>query len=65
MNLEGKMEYLMVLSYAPCGTLREFLRSDTVDWMTFCKMSLSVVKGLAHLHTEVRKGGKIFLLFVS
>ncbi|XP_014216049.1 bone morphogenetic protein receptor type-2 isoform X2 [Copidosoma floridanum] len=57
-SMDGNVEYLLVFSYAPGGTLTEFLRCHTFDWMTFCKMSLSVVKGLAYLHTDVRKGDK-------
>lgn len=60
MTLDGNMEYLLVFSYAPGGTLRAFLQHHVVDWLTFCKMSLSVVKGLAYLHTDVRKGGETF-----
>lgn len=67
--MEGNNEYLLVLSYAPGGTLNEFLRYHTFDWMTFCKMGLSIIKGLAHLHTDIRKGGNNFsyliLLFES
>ncbi|XP_047350079.1 bone morphogenetic protein receptor type-2 isoform X1 [Vespa velutina] len=57
-SLEGSTEYLLVLSFAPGGTLTDFLQTHTVDWMTFCKMGLSIVKGLAYLHTDIRKGDK-------
>lgn len=57
LNMEGNVDYLLVLSYAPRGTLTDFLRAQTVDWPTFCKMGLSIVKGLAYLHTDIRKGG--------
>lgn len=56
-SMEGSIEYLLVLSFASGGSLTEFLRTHTIDWNTFCKMSLSVVKGLAYLHTDIRKGG--------
>lgn len=56
-SMEGSIEYLLVLSFAPGGSLTEFLRTHTIDWNTFCKMSLSIVKGLAYLHTDIRKGG--------
>lgn len=70
-SMEGSIEYLLVLSFAPGGSLTEFLRTHIIDWNTFCKMSLSVVKGLAYLHTDIRKGGmycicpetKIFKIF--
>ncbi|KAI4504255.1 hypothetical protein M0802_000726 [Mischocyttarus mexicanus] len=57
-SMEGSTEYLLVLSFAPSGTLTDFLRTHTIDWLTFCKMGLSVVKGLAYLHTDIRKGDK-------
>lgn len=57
-SMEGSVEYLLVLSFAPGGTLTDFLRTRTVDWSIFCKMGLSMVKGLAYLHTDIRKGGK-------
>ncbi|XP_068084117.1 bone morphogenetic protein receptor type-2 [Anabrus simplex] len=58
MGLEGCPEYLLVLSYAPNGCLRDYLRSNLLDWSTFCRMSQGVAKGLAHLHTDIRKGDK-------
>lgn len=61
--MEGNYEYLLVFSYASGGTLMEFLKNHTIDWLTFCKMALSVVKGLAYLHTDVRKGGKKSFFF--
>ncbi|XP_011149457.1 bone morphogenetic protein receptor type-2 isoform X1 [Harpegnathos saltator] len=57
-SMEGSVEYLLVLSFAPGGSLTDFLRTHTTDWSTFCKMSLSIVKGLAYLHTDIRKGDK-------
>lgn len=56
--MDGNVEYLLVFSYAPGGTLTDFLRYHTFDWMTFCKMGLSIVKGLAYLHTDIRRGDK-------
>lgn len=56
-NMEGNVEYLLVLSFAPGGSLTDFLRTHIIDWAMFCKMSLSIVKGLAYLHTDIRKGG--------
>nr|CAD7439695.1 unnamed protein product [Timema bartmani] len=55
-GVEGCVEYLLVLSYAPNGCLQDYLRSNVLNWSTFCKMSLTVAKGLAHLHTDIRKG---------
>ncbi|XP_066588804.1 uncharacterized protein wit [Prorops nasuta] len=57
-NMEGNTEYLLVFSFAPGGTLTDFLRARTINWTLFCKMGLSIVKGLAYLHTDIRKGDK-------
>ncbi|XP_011505066.1 PREDICTED: uncharacterized protein LOC105367910 [Ceratosolen solmsi marchali] len=57
-SMDGNIEYLLVFSFASGGTLTEFLRYHTFDWMTFCKMGLSIVKGLAYLHTDIRRGDK-------
>ncbi|XP_058801029.1 bone morphogenetic protein receptor type-2 isoform X2 [Phymastichus coffea] len=57
-SMDGNTEYLLVFSYAPGGTLTDFLRYHTFDWMAFSKMGLSIVKGLAYLHTDYRKGDK-------
>lgn len=58
MSLDNCTEYLLVLSYCSNGCLQEYLRNNTLDLPTFCKMALSVAKGLAHLHTDIRKGDK-------
>ncbi|XP_012285633.1 bone morphogenetic protein receptor type-2 isoform X2 [Orussus abietinus] len=57
-SMDSSVEYLLVLSFAPGGTLTDFLRSHTIDWLSFCKMGLSIIKGLAYLHTDMRKGDK-------
>ena len=64
-SMEGSIEYLLVLSFAPGGSLTEFLRTHIIDWNTFCKMSLSIVKGLAYLHTDIRKGGMYCIIICS
>lgn len=57
-NMDGNLEYLLIVSYAPLGCLQDYLKEHILDWKTFCSMSLSVAKGLAHLHTDILKGGK-------
>ncbi|XP_049955024.1 bone morphogenetic protein receptor type-2 isoform X2 [Schistocerca serialis cubense] len=57
-SAEGYIDYLLVLSYATNGCLQDYLRSNLVDWNCLCRMALSVAKGLAHLHTDIRKGDK-------
>lgn len=49
---EGNMQYLIVLSYIKDGTLMNYLKNNTVDWNTMCKMCHSLAKGLAHLHSD-------------
>lgn len=56
---DDRPEYLLVLSYAPKGCLQDYLASNTIDWFSFCKMAQTITQGLAHLHTEVKKNGKI------
>ncbi|XP_014225253.1 uncharacterized protein LOC106651326 isoform X1 [Trichogramma pretiosum] len=58
-NLDGKLEYLLMLSYAPGGSLAEFLMANTFDMSIFIKMARSIVKGLSYLHMEKRVGDKI------
>ncbi|GFT27346.1 bone morphogenetic protein receptor type-2 [Nephila pilipes] len=55
---DGRPEYLLVVSFSPLGCLQDYLQENTVDWNSLCKMILSVSCGLAHLHSEVRKGDK-------
>ena len=55
---EGNMQYLIVLSLIADGTLMNYLKNNTVDWNTMCKMCHSLAKGLAHLHSDIGSGGK-------
>ncbi|XP_061181387.1 uncharacterized protein LOC133189957 [Saccostrea echinata] len=55
-NMEGFWQYMIVLSYVPRGSLFGYLQNNTIDWETFSKMCLSIVKGLVHLHTDLRNG---------
>ncbi|RWS08423.1 bone morphogenetic protein receptor type-2-like protein, partial [Dinothrombium tinctorium] len=52
------IEYHLVLSYAPGGCLQDYLRKQTVSWITLCKMTQSITAGLSHLHSEIQKGDK-------
>lgn len=53
---EGNMQYLIVLSLIADGTLMNYLKNNTVDWNTMCKMCHSLAKGLAHLHSDIGSG---------
>ncbi|KAI1289772.1 Bone morphogenetic protein receptor type-2 [Halotydeus destructor] len=52
-------EYRLVMSHAQHGCLQDYLRSNTVDWSTLCRMIQSMASALAYLHGEVRKGDKM------
>ncbi|XP_021341676.1 uncharacterized protein LOC110442406 isoform X2 [Mizuhopecten yessoensis] len=54
--LDGTTQYLLILSYIPLGALHGYLKTNTIDWSTFCKMCLTIAKGLTHLHSDIRKG---------
>ncbi|RWS31721.1 bone morphogenetic protein receptor type-2-like protein [Leptotrombidium deliense] len=51
-------EYHIVFNYLPMGCLQDFLRKQTVDWSTMCRMTQSISAGLSHLHSETHKGDK-------
>uniref|UniRef100_A0A182M130 Serine/threonine-protein kinase receptor n=1 Tax=Anopheles culicifacies TaxID=139723 RepID=A0A182M130_9DIPT len=55
-TLDDRIEYLLVLSLAPLGCLQDWLTDNRVPFSTFCRMGKSIANGLAHLHTEIRKG---------
>lgn len=57
-------EYLLVLSYCSNGSLQDYIRQHTIDFNTFCRMALSIAKGLAFLHTDIQKGGMWIKLWV-
>lgn len=56
--IDGATQYWLILSYIPLGALHGYLKTNTVDWSTFCKMCLTIARGLTHLHSDIRKGGK-------
>ncbi|KAG0710835.1 Bone morphogenetic protein receptor type-2 [Chionoecetes opilio] len=53
---DGNIYYGLVLSYCPKGRLSTYLSENTITWSTFCSIALSATRGLAHLHSEIRKG---------
>nr|XP_040223751.2 uncharacterized protein LOC120950074 [Anopheles coluzzii]XP_040223752.2 uncharacterized protein LOC120950074 [Anopheles coluzzii]XP_040223754.2 uncharacterized protein LOC120950074 [Anopheles coluzzii] len=55
-TLDDRIEYMLVLSLAPLGCLQDWLTDNSVPFSTFCRMGKSIANGLAHLHTEIRKG---------
>ena len=55
---DGNMQYLIVLNFVKDGTLMNYLKNNTVDWNTMCKMCHSLAHGMAHLHSDIGSGGK-------
>ena len=57
MGQDGWMEFLMVVELMPHGSLMGFLRQNTYDWHSMCRLAQTMAAGLAHLHQSVNKGG--------
>ncbi|XP_045209130.2 bone morphogenetic protein receptor type-2-like [Mercenaria mercenaria] len=53
---DGEVQHLLVLQYIPDGTLMNYLKNNTIDWYTMCKMCLTLAKGIAHLHADMGSG---------
>lgn len=63
---DGSTQHLLVLQYIPNGTLVNYLKNNTIDWNTMCKMCQTFAKGMSHLHSDIGSGGNILhSLFVS
>ena len=58
-------QYIVVMSYVPLGTLTQFLKENSIDWFTLCRMYLSTASGLAHLHSDIVKGGVHHLILMN
>ncbi|XP_033900436.1 bone morphogenetic protein receptor type-2-like isoform X2 [Acipenser ruthenus] len=56
LTAEGRMEYLLVMEYYPHGSLCRYLSLQTSDWVSSCRLTHSVTRGLAYLHTELLRG---------
>jgi len=53
----GGAQLKIVMSYEQRGCLVDYLKNNTSDWATACRMMHSLAAGLAFLHTEVSVGG--------
>ncbi|KAB5584626.1 hypothetical protein PHYPO_G00109680 [Pangasianodon hypophthalmus] len=53
---DGQPEYLLIMDFYPHGSLCTYLSTRTVDWLSCCRLVISVTRGLAYLHTELVKG---------
>ncbi|XP_040004200.1 bone morphogenetic protein receptor type-2-like [Xiphias gladius] len=56
MTADGQPEFLILMEYYPHGCLSRYLSLHTVDWLTCCRMTHGVTRGLAFLHTELCRG---------
>lgn len=52
LSVDGQAECRLILEYAPFGCLQDYLRNNSIDWNTLCKMGGSIARGLAHLHND-------------
>lgn len=50
---DGNKEYLLILSLAEKGSLQKFLKANVIDFALFCRLSLSIARGLSYLHTKI------------
>lgn len=50
---DGRPEFLILMEFYPHGCLSRYLSLHTVDWLTCCRMTHGVTRGLAFLHTEL------------
>ncbi|XP_072253699.1 bone morphogenetic protein receptor type-2-like [Leuresthes tenuis] len=53
---DGRPEFMILMDYYPHGCLSRYLSLHTVDWLTCCRMTHGVTRGLAFLHTELHRG---------
>lgn len=58
-------EYWLLVEYHPNKTLCEYLKQRTLDLYTLAEMALSLANGLAHLHMEQTRDGKIMYTLLS
>lgn len=53
---DGQPEYLLIMDFYPHGSLCTYLSTRMVDWLSCCRLVMSVTRGLAYLHTELVRG---------
>lgn len=55
--MNDQVEHMLILSLAPHGCLQDWLIENSCTFATFTRMAKSVIRGLSHLHTEMRVPG--------
>lgn len=56
LTTDGRMEYLLVMEYYPHGSLCHYLSLHALDWVSCCRLTHSVTRGVAYMHTELLRG---------
>lgn len=46
---------MLILSLADLGSLQEYLRENSTNFAIYCRMAVSIARGLSHLHTKIQK----------
>ncbi|XP_077993218.1 uncharacterized protein LOC144447189 [Glandiceps talaboti] len=57
-TVDGLREYLLVVHYMQHGSLQNYLRNNTFDWMSMCVLGQTMASGLGFLHSDINKNGK-------
>ena len=65
MGQDNWPEYLLVVEYMIHGSLMNYLKENTYDWLGMCRLGQTAAAGLAHLHQSVDKGGGIPFRLIS
>lgn len=58
MGEDGWVEHLLVVDMISKGSLMSFLRENTYDWHTMCRLAQTTAAGLAHLHQVIDTQGR-------
>ncbi|XP_013855876.1 bone morphogenetic protein receptor type-2, partial [Austrofundulus limnaeus] len=53
---DGRAEFFILMDFYHHGNLSRYLTVHTVDWLTCCRMTHGVTRGLSFLHSELNRG---------
>ena len=59
------VQYCLILSYMPLGSLLDYLRRNTVNFFTFHRMCQSIAAAVSYIHSERSVGGMLWKLSLS
>jgi serine/threonine protein kinase len=51
----GLREYWLLTEFQPYGSLYDYLKENTLSWSDTCNFILSILDGLAYLHSEIKR----------